>query len=156
MLQECSTYCTLADHIRHTILSKVVAGLSISIHGDDAREGIIGMDVIFVSMDDESHFFTPGKRGKYPRIKENANSSKMIYRLYQRPNLGRQSHVLALATEYRAWLSSFARNPQCKTISEKVRCTTRYLRGIEVDKYQTKGTTHFEFDLNNPVVRSER
>jgi hypothetical protein len=88
-LQRHSTYCTLANHIWHTILSKVIACLSISFHGDDAREGIVGMQVVFESI--MLGVISPfslklGKRGKDTRIKKNADSSKMICRLHQRPN----------------------------------------------------------------------
>jgi hypothetical protein len=53
-LQKHPAYCTLANHIRHTILSKIIASLSISIHGDDARERKLGMHVVFVSVGDKS------------------------------------------------------------------------------------------------------
>lgn len=44
------SYRALSDHIRHTIFGKIIARLPIALHGNNTREGVVGVDIIFVSM----------------------------------------------------------------------------------------------------------
>jgi hypothetical protein len=44
------SYRALANHIRHTIFGKIITRLPIALHGNDTREWVVGVNIIFVSM----------------------------------------------------------------------------------------------------------
>jgi hypothetical protein len=73
------SYRALSEHIRHTIFGKIITRLPIALHGNDTREGVVGANIIFVSMSwgTVSIAFLYGG-AIYVRVKEDPKSSEMI------------------------------------------------------------------------------
>ena len=44
----------MSYHIRHAILGKIITHLPITQHGDDAGKGVVGVEVIFVPVPEDT------------------------------------------------------------------------------------------------------